>query len=299
MLGIIVACGVAGALGQVPARDAAPAPAAFLGGEANVAVTADVGVWVPRLTGTAQVGAGGTSFALNTDLAVGGGSAGAAGEFAVAVGRWRFGGLGFSVSESGSDSAPVAGTFGSVAIAAGDPISGSYSAWMAGAEVGYEICRPLADEPWPWDPAGANRAEATAMMGANGRPLFDVRLLVLGGALAFHYEQSLTNEATGLSSGFDRTVAAPYGGAGLDVRIGFDGRVPLVQDLRIYCNAGVGPSIPDAEVMWMVRAGLAVMFDANIGAEFGYRLFDFDLVDGPSRVDGGLRGLFGAVSIRF
>jgi hypothetical protein len=41
------------------------------------------------------------------------------------------------------------------------------------------------------------------------------------------------------------------------------------------------------------------MIDANIGAEFGYRLFDFDLSDGPSQVDGGLRGLFGGVSVRF
>jgi hypothetical protein len=49
----------------------------------------------------------------------------------------------------------------------------------------------------------------------------------------------------------------------------------------------------------MVRVGLALMIDANIGAEFGYRLFDFDLSDGPSQVDGGLRGLFGGVSVRF
>jgi len=88
-------------------------------------------------------------------------------------------------------------------------------------------------------------------------------------------------------------------GAGLDVRIGLDGRVPLLQDLRIYCNAGAGPSIPDGEIVWMVRVGLALMIDANIGAEFGYRLFDFDLSDGPSQVDGGLRGLFGGVSVRF
>ncbi len=278
---------------------AAEAPARFVGDDSSPAVTLDAGVWVPRLTGTAQVGSGGTSFQLNTDLAVGDGTTGVAGEFAVGVGRWRFGGLGFSVSEGGSDSAPVAGTFGSVAIAAGDSISGSYSAWMAGAEVAYEVWRPQADAPWPWDAPGTNRAEATAMVGSNGRPLFDVRLLVLGGALAFQYEQDLTNDDTGLTSGFDRTIAAPYGGAGLDVRIGLDGRVPLLQDLRIYCNAGAGPSIPDGEVVWMVRVGLALMIDANIGAEFGYRLFDFDLSDGPSQVDGGLRGLFGGVSVRF
>ena len=267
--------------------------------EAGVGMTADVGVWVPRLTGTAQVGTGGTSFALNTDLAVGDGTAGVAGEFAVSTGRWRFGGMGFQVSESGSGAAPAAGTFGSVAIAAGDSISGSYSAWMAGGEVAYELWRPLADEPWPWDAAGTNRAEATAMVGTNGRPLFDVRFLLLGGVLAFHYEQDLTSNVTGATQGFDRTIAAPYGGAGIDVRLGLDGRVPLVQDVRIYCNAGVGPSIPDAETVWMVRVGLALMIDENVGAEFGYRLFDFDLVDGPSEVDGGLRGLFGGVSVRF
>jgi hypothetical protein len=75
--------------------------------------------------------------------------------------------------------------------------------------------------------------------------------------------------------------------------------VPLVQDVRIYGNAGVGPSIPDGEAIWMVRVGVALLIDENIGVEFGYRLFDFDLVDGPSEVDAGLRGLFGGVAVKF
>jgi hypothetical protein len=41
------------------------------------------------------------------------------------------------------------------------------------------------------------------------------------------------------------------------------------------------------------------MLDEHVGVEFGYRLFDFDLRDGPSQVDAGIRGLFGAVSVRF
>ncbi len=265
----------------------------------GVGLTADVGVWVPRLTGTAQVGAGGTQFALNTDLAVGDDTAGVAGEFAVSTGRWRFGGLGFAVSESGTDDARVGGAFGGVGISAGDTISGSYSAWMAGAEVAYQLWRPFADEPWPWDGAGSNRAQAGSILGSNGRPLFDVQLLVLGGALAFHYEQELTNDTAGGTGSFERTIAAPYAGAGLDMRIGLDGRVPLVQDVRVYAMAGAGPSIPDAEIVWMVRIGIAAMVDTNIGVEFGYRLFDFDLSDGPSQVDAGIRGIFGAVSIRF
>ncbi len=295
MVGAIVAC----ALGLQDAAGSPAPPERFLGTAESVGVTADVGVWVPRLTGTAQVGAGGTQFDLNTGLAVGDDTAGVAGEFAVLSGRWRFGGLGFAVSESGTDSAPAGGTFGGVSIAAGDTISGSYSAWMAGAEVAYTLWRPLSDEPWPWDAAGTNRAEATSILGSNGRPLFDVQLLVLGGALAFHYEQDLTNDTAGGTGTFDRTIAAPYAGAGLDLRIGMDGRVPLVQDLRVYAMAGAGPSIPDAEIVWMVRVGFAAMIEPNIGVEFGYRLFDFDLSDGPSQVDAGIRGIFGAVSISF
>jgi hypothetical protein len=295
MVGAIVAC----ALGLQDAAASPAPPERFLGTAESVGVTADVGVGVPRLSGSAQVGAGGTQFDLNTELAVGDDTAGVAGEFAVLSGRWRFGGLGFAVSESGTDSAPAGGTFGGVSIAAGDTISGSYSAWMAGAEVAYTLWRPLADEPWPWDAAGTNRAEATSILGSNGRPLFDVQLLVLGGALAFHYEQDLTNDTAGGTGTFDRTIAAPYAGAGLDLRIGMDGRVPLVQDLRVYAMAGAGPSIPDAEIVWMVRVGFAAMIEPNIGVEFGYRLFDFDLSDGPSQVDAGIRGIFGAVSISF
>jgi hypothetical protein len=78
-----------------------------------------------------------------------------------------------------------------------------------------------------------------------------------------------------------------------------DGRVPLIQDLRLYVNAGVGFGWPDADSVWMIRVGFAAMLDEHVGVEFGYRLFDFDLRDGPSQVDAGIRGLFGAVSVRF
>ena len=263
------------------------------------AVTADIGVWVPRLTGTAQVGSGGTSFDLNDDLAVEGSSAGVAGEFAVTIGRWRVGGMGFSASTSGSESAVKAGTFGDTSMSVGDQIKGSYSAWMAGAEVGYVVYRPSADEPWAWSDEGDNRDAASKAFGANGRPLFDPQFLLLGGGLVFHYDQTVENVTVPSSSSFDRTVGCLYGGAGIDVQIGFDGRVPLVTDLRIYANAGVGPSIPDADIIWLLRAGIAFMINENIGVEFGYRLFDFDLEDGPSTVDAGLRGLFGGVSVRF
>ena len=278
---------------------AIPSAARILGLDEAPAVTADIGVWVPRLTGTAQVGSGGTSFDLNDDLAVEGSSAGVAGEFAVTIGRWRVGGMGFSASTSGSESAVKAGTFGDTSMSVGDQIKGSYSAWMAGAEVGYVVYRPSADEPWAWSDEGDNRDAASKAFGTNGRPLFDPQFLLLGGGLVFHYDQTVENVTVPSSSSFDRTVGCLYGGAGIDVQIGFDGRVPLVTDLRIYANAGVGPSIPDADIIWLLRAGIAFMINENIGVEFGYRLFDFDLEDGPSTVDAGLRGLFGGVSVRF
>jgi opacity protein-like surface antigen len=170
---------------------------------------------------------------------------------------------------------------------------------MAGAEVGYVVYRPSADEPWAWSDEGDNRDAASKAFGANGRPLFDPQFLLLAGGLIFHYDQTVENVTVPSSSSFDRTVGCLYGGAGIDVQIGCDGRVPLVQDLRIYANAGVGPSIPDADIIWLLRAGIAFMINENIGVEFGYRLFDFDMQDGPSTVDAGLRGLFGGVSVRF
>ena len=293
---VIVACVLALAGPGDPADGVPPVPAAQADG---FGVTGEVGVWVPRLTGTASVGAGGTTFELNHDLAVGDSTTGIAGEFAIAFGRWRFGGIGFATSESASATAGKAGTFGTVALSVGDRISGSYSAWMAGAEVQYELWNPTGTSPWPWGEQGTGTEEAGRLRGSNGRPLLDVAFLLLGGGLAMHYEQDLTDLTTGQSSGFDRTAAAPYLGAGLDVRIGFDGRVPLVQDLRIYANSGAGVTVPGGELVWMVRVGISLMVDENIGVELGYRLFDFDLVDGPSEVDAGLRGLFGGVSIRF
>ena len=311
MLTVIVACSVvSGVLGAeapgppspapVPVTSAADAPAPPLPAASEaVAVTGSVGAWFTRITGTAQVGAAGTTFQLNQDLAIDENNAGVATEFAVSVGRWRFGGIGFWTQESGSQTAPTAGTFGGTTIAVGDRIAGSYSAWMAGGEVQYVIWHPTGDTPWPWGDPGTNAAEAARFTGSNGRPLFDVQMLLLGGALGMHYEESLTDSTTGSSSGFDRTVASVYGGAGIDVHIGLDGRVPLLQDLRVYAEAGAGPTIPGGQLVWMVRVGFAGMVTPNVGVEFGYRLFDFDLVDGPSEVNAGLRGLFAGMTVRF
>ncbi|MFM1935756.1 MAG: hypothetical protein RI990_715 [Planctomycetota bacterium] len=287
---LIVAC-----LAVDPPVDAAR----ILGVGESAAVTADVGVWVPRLTGTAQVGSGGTSFNLDQDLSVQSSAPGVAGEFAVTVDRWKFGGLGFEASTSGTGAAPSAGNFGGVAIAAGDIVRGSYSSWMAGAEVGYVVWRPFADEPWPWSEPGDNRARAEASIGRNGRPLVDLQVQALGGVMAFHYAQTVENVTAGGTADFDRTAFCVYGGGGLDLRIGMDGRIPLIQDLRLYGNAGIGGGWPGADSVWMIRVGIAAMIDEHVGIEFGYRLFDFTLVDGPSQVDAGLRGLFGAVSLRF
>ena len=44
--------------------------------------------------------------------------------------------------------------------------------------------RPTADAPFPWDTAGSNGTEASKYLAADGHRLFDVQLLVLGGALA-------------------------------------------------------------------------------------------------------------------
>jgi hypothetical protein len=42
-----------------------------------------------------------------------------------------------------------------------------------------------------------------------------------------------------------------------------------------------------------------MMFTPNVGIELGYRLFDFNLQSGPSDIDGGLRGLFGGLTVKF
>jgi hypothetical protein len=306
----IVACALASAVAappetpgspSVPALPppAAPAAARILGVDEPTTVTLDVGAWVPRITGTAKVGASGTKFELNHDLAIDDSVAAPAGELAVWFGRWRLGLTGFESSAGSTEAAGTAGTFGTTSIAVGDRITGSYSAWMIAAEAGYVVWRPFADQPFPWDAPGTNRARATADIGANGRPRFDARVLLLGGALLFDYQESLRNDTAGGSSEFSKFIGAVYGGVGVDLWMGMDGRIPLVQDIRIYANVGLGPSIPDADVVWMIRVGVCAMFTGNVGIECGYRLFDFNLQDGPSEVDGGLRGLFGAVTVKF
>lgn len=293
----IVACALAA---DAPAPSPAVDPAKVLGLGEGVRATADLGVWLPRLTGTAWSGGmGGTQFALDSDLGVQDQAVGFAGEFAIGVDRWRFGGMGFQVSANGSSSAAVGGSFAGVAVSAGDVVSGSYDAWMAGGEVGYVLWRPFADQPWPWSAPGDNRAGAEAAVGRNGRPLADIQVFALAGGLAFQYEQQVTNVTAGGNGTFGRTIGAAYGGVGLDIRAGLDGRVPLVQDIRIYGHAGFGGGWPDAGSVWMIRVGIAAMLLENVGVEFGYRLFDFDLTQGDSQVDAGLRGLFAAVSLRF
>ena len=173
--------------GAPVAAAASPSAAPFLDFQQRPIVTIDLDAWVPRLTGTAKVGTGGTKFELNHDLAVDDSVPAFAGEIAVWLDRWRVGMIGFQSSAGSTERAGVGGTFGNTVITAGDTISGTYSAWMVGVEAGYVLWRPFADRPLPWDGAGANRDRATSVLGANGRPRFDAQVLVIGGAMCFDY----------------------------------------------------------------------------------------------------------------
>ncbi len=231
-------------------------------------------VWMP---GTSMTG-GGERFkvaALNVDSP----RLAPAGAVHYQSGDWRFSvsGFGFSSDDRGSV-APAAAQYGTLSIAAGDPLTSTLDFVSGDATVAYRIFE--------------------RKMGTrdNGAPKFVPAIDVLGGVRVYDVELSIAGPSDSITAG--EFFAEPFAGLGLDMQ--------FVEDVMIEVRSSVG-AFSDfgdrSSISWDISAALTWRPTANFGVQVGYRQLAFTLTDGDSpekfEYSGALAGLYFGGSLKF
>ena len=200
---------------------------------------------------------------------------------------------GFSFSTEGGGNASESFSLGGLSVGAGDAIDTSFSWWSAGAQVAYDVYRPLAAQTTPWsDP----RADWTAPANNTDLSVFALASVDLQGI-----DRSLADLASGLVTDANETffVAA----AGVGFRLAFDtrSRIPLVRRVELGALAAGGVIAPlgGGELGFgaRVEADLSAWFCNEGAVYFGYRYLGGTYEGEDMTLDGSLQGM--RAGIRF
>lgn len=227
--------------------------------------------WFPRLSGSVEMdGPGSKELDLDDELGVGDSEVAFRGEVDFRLHRWQLRLSAFDFSTDGSDTAPLAFTFGDVTVARGDAIRSSFDQVTIGAEVGYAF--PLIEndraQMWIGPVIGINYVDvdytiSAPMLRGSPRESASLTTATLHGGFRF---EMMYNDAISFQ-------LAVVGGTSLD-----GGLV-----------AGV-----NADVTWYPWGG-------SFGLTFGFRLFNLDDIEGDDdfELESNLTGIFFGGSIRF
>ena len=255
------------------------------------------GAWFARLRGTTQLSPGSVTLDAETDLSVNSNETGFTGEAWVSWGSFYAVGVsGFSFETSGTGTSQVTGTYGSMAVNAGDSLSSSFDAWMVNVEFDYTIWRPFADRVTPWSEPSGRKPQASG----EGGSAADIRFNAIAAAGWLQTDFSTSNSTAGGSASWERGAFFLQAGGGIDLRIDPGRTLPIFKCIDVGVAGGVGTSFTRDEYIAFVRAGITGYVTPNIGIEFGYRLLNFKVSPGSdSNWDGSIQGLYGGLSARF
>jgi len=260
------------------------------------------GAWFARVTGDVA-DASPVKYDLADDLGLSSMETSFAGDLEV---RWRWlhfrvGGAEFSTS--GGNASTPANVFNGVVVRNGDPTASSISMWNAGGDVGIDLWRPFADQPFPlggdsernWQ---RNRV-ATGGLGGDGGYKGDLRLGAFVGARAFNTEMDFANLRSGQATSFSQTFTAVYVGGRVTADIWMRDVFPLLERISIDADGAFGPSYPGSGSYFQVRAGLTMYPCDNFGIQVGYRLQKIDGETGGLDLDANFAGLFVGAVLHF
>ena len=74
----------------------------------------------------------------------------------------------------------------------------------------------------------------------------------------------------------------------------------IMKRLEMDVAAAAGPALDGGSGgFWQIRAGMTAYVTEQIGFTLGYRLLEMDLSDDEYDLDGGMKGLFVAGTVRF
>lgn len=251
-------------------------------------------LWMARVRGDTNFGGG--NFVVDDALGLDGYEATFNGElsaswgvfYEVMVDGWFF-------STSASLASQVTGTFGTVNIALGDQLATEFAGASAGGEFDITLWQPFADRQTPWSAAIPNQKNTAAGGGYKA----DLRIKAIGSVRWYSASMSVNDTTSAQSDSWALAAVMPGIGGGFDLAFDMAGRIPLVQSIRLEAAGGVGSNFTNGQEFTFARAGLSVMFNANCGAEFGYRLENFTLDNNSANFDGGVQGLYFGANIKF
>jgi len=200
---------------------------------------------------------------------------------------------GFSFSTEGGGTASESFSLGGLSVGAGDTIDTSFSWWSVGAQVAYDIYRPLAAQTTPWsDP----RADWTAPANNTDLSVFALASVDLQGI-----DRSLADLTSGFATDANETFVVAAAGVGF--RLAFDtrSRMPLVRRVELGALAAGGLIAPlsGGELGFgaRVEADLSAWFCNEGAVYFGYRYLGGTYEGEDMTLDGSLQGM--RAGIRF
>lgn len=253
------------------------------------------GAWFARLNGNLQVGSAGTTITEETTLNLNDSEAAFLGEAVATWHSFRAQLDGFSFATSGSATASTAAVIGPIAVAPGDILASTADLWSVGASIGYDFLRPYSDQVWPC----SARSRRTSNVRSDGDYQGDLSFFGLVGGRCIGISQSINDQTSAQATSFDITAGYATVGGGLDVLVPLDELLPIGRTLSISGQAQWGTGFTDDQWMLAVQATLTVQFTDYLSAFFGYRLLDFNAVQGGNSLDGSLQGLTLGATLRF
>ncbi len=243
-------------------------------------------LWLPRVTGTVQDGA--YQYDLAPDLGLTDNAASFAGELELSWGPWHVSIEGDQFSTDGTNASTGGNTFAGVTINAGDPTATSFSYWMAGVDLGADLYRPFADQPF----ALGKRKYNAANVNSEGGYKLD---FVLGGFVGFRgvgVSQQVTNLRTGLSGSVDPDWGILLAGARVGADVWLKDVFPLLRSMKVDASAGFGPAWPGGGSFTAIQASITLYPCREFGIQMGYRLQALDMESGSYQIDSKVAGMF-------
>jgi hypothetical protein len=231
--------------------------------------------WLPRLKGTTTLEGG--SLDLDADLSLRDADALPVGELMLLKDqRWHLRLDGLRCERRAAGPFPGTARFGALTLTEGDAFSTEVEVMSLGADFGGVL----------WSrPRTADVAQ--------------LRVLPTLGVRWVDVSQALEQVGSGREAPHATWLGAMVGG-----QLHFDwkpaARLPLAERIEIRGQAAMGPALGgDGGFIWELRTDIAAFPGPQLAVRLGFRLLELDVEDEGWSFDGGLQGLFVAVTLRF
>ena len=239
-------------------------------------------LWLPRLEG--QFNDNGAQVDVR-DVDLHDTEASFAGALRIVKDRMQVELRGFTFRTEGRATATDAYTLGGVTVDVGDRFDSAFSWWGAGAEVSYDILRPL---------EGPLEGQ---------EPSTDFALFVLGSLDVQSVNRNLANLTEPASTDANEAFFVAEVGGGLRLRFDTGRSFPLCKAMSISAKGAVGATVPldngDIGGAARVEAMFTGWFDEHSSVYLGYRLVGASLTGDEMEMTTSLQGLMAGFRYEF